>query len=211
MASHWAGWAGGAWYTGCCHGVGMIRESEALVRKQRFLLCRYVLILVTGALGVLQVSSSPAPILGLVALALVSNLYLGSVSPFSFFDATMQAPILVTDTAMVSAVLLVSRASQEFFLFFFFALIMAAKIENLIVLGVCAGAIGLISLFAGDVNAGLMSPLLMRVPFLLATALFYGYVVLPERSGQMKPINFKGVSDPRVGRPAVAVNSRARS
>jgi hypothetical protein len=28
----------------------------------------------------------------------------------------------------------------------------------------------------------------MRIPFLLATALFYGYVVLPERTGQMTPI-----------------------
>jgi hypothetical protein len=190
----------------------MIREAEALQRKQRFLLCRYVLILVTGALGMLQSSGSPAPILLLVALALLSNLYLGTISPFSFFDALMQAPILVTDTAMVSAVLLVSRASQEFFLFFFFAMIMAAKIENLTILAVCAGLIGVISLFAGDVNAGLMSPLLMRVPFLLATALFYGYVVLPERSGQMKPISFKTADGARGTRPGqVVARSHARS
>lgn len=178
----------------------MIREAEAVQRKQRFLMCRYVLILVTGALGIMQSTGSPAPILLLVALALLSNLYLGTVSPFSFFDAMMQAPILVTDTAMVSAVLLVSRASQEFFLFFFFAMIMAAKIENLIILGVSAVFIGLISLFSGDVDAGLMSPILMRVPFLLATALFYGYVVLPERSGQMKPIDLKSPNAARVPR-----------
>lgn len=188
----------------------MIREAEALQRKQRFLLCRYALILVTGALGVLQSTGSPAPILLLVALALVSNLYLGSVSPFSFFDATMQAPILVTDTAMVSAVLLVSRASQEFFLFFFFALLMAAKIENMIILAVSAGFIGVISLFAGDIDAGLMSPMLMRVPFLLATALFYGYVVLPERNGQMKPIDFKATAPRGQRQPQVVARSQAR-
>lgn len=198
------------WYVGCCLNGGMIREAEALQRKQRFLLCRYVLILVTGALGVLQSTGSPAPILLLVVLALVSNLYLGSVSPFSFFDATMQAPILVTDTAMVSAVLLVSRASQEFFLFFFFALLMAAKIENMIILGVSAAFIGVISLFAGDIEAGLMSPMLMRVPFLLATALFYGYVVLPERSGQMKPIDFKGQAARAPRGPQVVVRTQAR-
>lgn len=189
----------------------MIREAEALQRKQRFLMCRYVLILVTGALGLVQSSGSSAPILLLVALALLSNLYLGTVSPFSFFDATMQAPILVTDTAMVSAVLLVSRASQEFFLFFFFAMIMAAKIENLVILAVSAGLIGLISLFAGDASAGLISPILMRVPFLLATALFYGYVVLPERSGQMKPITLKGANGARGPRAAPGVaRSQAR-
>ena len=80
------------WYVGCCLNNRMIREAEALQRKQRFLLCRYVLIFVTGALGMLQSTGSPIPILLLVALALLSNLYLGSVSPFSFFDATMQAP-----------------------------------------------------------------------------------------------------------------------
>jgi len=187
----------------------MIREAEALVRKQRFLLCRYVLIAVTGALGVVQSSNSPTPIVALVLLAFVSNLYLGTVSSFSFFDATMQAPILVSDTAMISAVLLVSRASQEFFLFFFFVLIMAAKIENLIFLAVAAGSIGTISLFLSDVHNGLLSPILMRVPFMLATALFYGYVVLPERSGQMEPLRLTGAA-PRLPRAHVAERSHAR-
>jgi hypothetical protein len=93
---------------------------------------------------------------------------------FSFFDATMQAPILITDTAMVSAVLLVSRASQEFYFFFFFVLIMAAKIDNLTLLGGGAALIGLLSLLFTDIEAGWVSPLLMRIPFMLAAALFYG-------------------------------------
>lgn len=179
----------------------MIREGEAIVRKQRFLLCRYALIFVTGAVGFLETAqSSPVPIAVLVALAMFSNLFLGTVPPFSFFDATMQAPILVTDTAMVSAVLLLARASQEFFLFFFFMLIMAAKIENLFALVFGAGLIGITSLLFSDANTGWLSPLLMRIPFLLATALFYGYVVLPERTGQMTPL--KGTKLPR---PAVRV------
>jgi hypothetical protein len=168
----------------------MIREAEAQVRKQRFLLCRYALIFVTGVVGYMQQSqdNSPMPITVLIGLAVLSNLYLGTVSSFSFFDATMQAPILVTDTAMVSAVLMVSRANQEFFLFFFFVLIMAAKIENLTLLGIGAVTIGLASLLFTDLKDGVMSPILMRVPFMLATALFYGYVVLPERTGQMTPM-----------------------
>lgn len=167
----------------------MIREAEAIVRKQRFLLCRYALIFVTGAVGLLATAGqSPVPIAVLVALAMFSNLFLGTVPPFNFFDATMQAPILVTDTAMVSSVLLLARASQEFFLFFFFILIMAAKIENLVALVVGAALIGVTSLLFTDTSAGVLSPLLMRIPFLLATALFYGYVVLPEKTGQMTPI-----------------------
>jgi hypothetical protein len=168
----------------------MIREAEAIVRKQRFLLCRYGLIFVTGAIGFLETAqNSPVPIAVLIALAMFSNLFLGTVPPFSFFDATMQAPILVTDTAMVSAVLLLARASQEFFLFFFFMLIMAAKIENLVALLVGATLIGITSLLFAGVDAGWLSPILMRIPFLLATALFYGYVVLPERTGQMVPMS----------------------
>jgi hypothetical protein len=168
----------------------MIREAEAIVRKQRFILCRYGLILVTGAVGFLEAAQgSPIPIAGLIGLAIVSNLFLSTVPPFSFFDATMQAPIHITDTAMVSAVLLLARASQEFFLFFFFILIMAAKIENLTMLVIGAVLIGVTSLLFTNMEGGWLSPLLMRIPFLLATALFYGYVVLPERTGKMTPLS----------------------
>lgn len=178
----------------------MIREADALTRKQRFLLCRYALILVTGAVGFLEAEQgSPVPIAILIGLSILSNIYLGSISPFSFFDANMQAPILVIDTALVSSVLLIARASQEFFLFFFFILIMAAKIENLILLGIGAALIGVTSLLFTDLNAagGFISPLLMRVPFLEATALFYGYVVLPERTGQMTALG-KGMPQTRI-------------
>jgi hypothetical protein len=186
----------------------MIREAEAIVRKQRFLMCRYMLIFVTGVVGFLETTQgSPLPVAVLVALAMFSNLFLGTVPPFSFFDATMQAPILVTDTAMVSAVLLLSRASQEFFLFFFFMLIMAAKIENLIALAAGAALIGATSLLFTDTSAGVLSPLLMRVPFLLATALFYGYVVLPERTGQMSPLGKAAAG----GAPRPAVRARVNA
>ena len=183
----------------------MIREAEAIVRKQRFLLCRYALIFVTGAVGFLETQgTSPVPIAILVAVAIMSNLFLGTVPPFNFFDATMQAPILITDTAMVSAVLLVSRANQEFYFFFFFVLIMAAKIDNLTLLAGGAALIGILSLLFTDTDAGWVSPLLMRIPFMLAAALFYGYVVLPERTGQMTPLKGKGA--PRA--PSVAVKAR---
>jgi hypothetical protein len=108
---------------------------------------------------------------------------------------------------LVSSVLLLSRASQEFFLFFFFMLIMAAKIESLLALLVGAALIGATSLLFTDTDAGWLSPLLMRVPFLLATALFYGYVVLPERTGQMTPI--KPIRT--AGQPAVRQPARARA
>jgi hypothetical protein len=103
--------------------------------------------------------------------------------PFRFFDPWFQAPVIVSDTAMISMSLLLARAGQESFLFFFFVLIMAAKVESMVTLGICAVLIGCASFLLGNEQAGWASPTLMRVPFTFATALFFGYVVLPERSG----------------------------
>jgi hypothetical protein len=173
----------------------VLRESDAAGRKQTFLICRYALILATGALAFAEIAkdSSPIPVAILVAFALASNLALSQAPPFSFFDAWMQAPVLVSDTAMISFALLLTRATQESFFFFFFVLIMAAKVENLIMLGIGAGLIGLASfLLASPVpGADWASPTLMRVPFLFAAGVFFGYVVLPERTGQMS--GFSGV------------------
>jgi hypothetical protein len=165
------------------------RISEAMQRKQIFLLCRYVLILSTGAVAVSEVGRQAPywPIALLIVLALSSNLVLGQVDPFGFFDPWMQAPLIVSDTSMISMALLFSRASQESFLFFFFVLIMAAKLENLVTLGIGAAIIGFASFLMGGEGAGWASPALMRVPFTFATGIFFGYVVLPERSGEMLP------------------------
>lgn len=178
----------------------MIREADALLRRKRFLLIRYALIFISGALGFIETRDvSPWPLSIVIGAAVASNLYLGTLSPFLFFDATMQAIILVADTALVSCILLLSRASQEFFFFFFFAMIMAAKIENLALLALAALPISLLTLFLPGSSEGFLSPALMRIPFLLATALFYGYVVLPERTGEMN--TFTSAPKPPGARP----------
>jgi len=84
--------------------------------------------------------------------------------------------------------LLFTRASQESFLFFFFVLIMAAKVENFLLLGVGGALIGVASFLIADAGPSMVSPSLMRIPFLFATAIFFGYVVLPERTGEMVPL-----------------------
>ena len=169
----------------------MIRESDALGRKNTFLLCRYALIFATGALAFIEVAkdSSPLPVAVLIVTALASNVALSQASPFSFFDAWTQAPVLVSDTALISIALLLTRASQESFLFFFFVLIMAAKVENLATLGICAALVGIASFLLADPSSGWASPSLMRIPFMFAAAIFFGYVVLPERTGEMNGFN----------------------
>jgi hypothetical protein len=190
----------------------VVREPEAANRKQTFLVCRYVLIVATGALAYLELpkDASWVPLGILICVALLSNVVLSQASPFSFFDAWMQAPVLVADTAMISIALLFSRASQESFLFFFFVLIMAAKIENLGLLGIGAAFIGITSFLIDDSQAGLASPALMRAPFLFATGIFFGYVVLPERTGQMTGFNADSRAAPR-RMPAIKMPQRMRS
>lgn len=145
--------------------------------------------------------ASPLPVIALVLTALASNVALGQSPPFSFFDAWLQAPVLVSDTAMISLALLLTRASQEFFLFFFFVLIMAAKLENLGLLGIGAALIGFASFLMAD-DSSWTSPTLMRIPFLFAAGVFFGYVVLPERTGAMN--GFKRIAPgPRI-RPVPA-------
>jgi hypothetical protein len=165
------------------------RISEAMQRKQIFLICRYALILSTGAVAVSEVGEQTPhwPIALLIVLALISNLMLGQVEPFGFFDPWLQAPLIISDTSLISMALLLSHASQESFLFFFFVLIMAAKLENMATLAIGAAIIGFASFLVGGEGAGWASPALMRVPFTFATGIFFGYVVLPERSGEMLP------------------------
>lgn len=169
------------------------REAEAIARKQRFLLIRYVLILATGSLAFLELGRdvSPLAVTVLILAAIASNVVLGSFPPFSFFDSRTQAPVLVGDTAMISIALLFTRASQETFLFFFFVLIMAAKLENLVLLGIGAALIGVASFLLGDLGDAMLSPSLMRIPFLFAVGIFFGYVVLPERTGEMTPLTLR--------------------
>jgi hypothetical protein len=169
----------------------MVSETDARARKSTFLLCRYALIIATGGLAYAEVAkeASPLPIVGLIALAVASNMLLGQASPFSFFDAWTQAPVLIADTAMISIALLLTRATQESCFFFFFLLIMAAKIESLVILAIGAALIGFASFLLSDPGAGWAAPTLMRVPFMFAAGIFFGYVVLPERTGQMTGFN----------------------
>jgi hypothetical protein len=190
----------------------VVKEQEAANRKQTFLVCRYVLIVATCALAFLELpkDASWVPLGILVCVALTSNVVLSQAPPFSFFDAWAQAPVLVADTAMISLALLFGNASQESFLFFFFVLIMAAKIENLGLLGIGAGFIGITSFLIDDPQAGLASPTLMRAPFLFATGIFFGYVVLPERTGQMTGFNGDAGAAPR-RMPAIKMPQRLQT
>jgi hypothetical protein len=179
--------------------MAIVRQSEAVQRKTYFVGLRFALILITGLLGYLETRGEfQMPLFVLLLLAFLSNAYLLTLSPFTFFDVAMQSTILISDTALISCVLLLSRASQEFFLFFFFALLMVAYIENTVLLLGTAGLVALLTLFLPDVQVqgGFFSTAFLRIPFLLATTIFYAYIVLPERAGQQMPTRHLGPAQP---------------
>jgi len=179
--------------------VQRVKQADAVSRKQAFLFSRYVQIFAVGALALVEIAkaSSVVWVAAIVTVALASNVVLGRESPSRFFDPRMQAPVLVSDAAMISFALMLSRASQESFLFFFFVLIMAAKVESMALVGICGAIIGFASFLLGSGDSW-TSPTLMRIPFMFATSVFFAYVVLPERTGEM--LTFDG---PRIEKLSV--------
>ena len=116
--------------------------------------------------------------------ALASNVVLSRLSARRFFDPSLQSVLLVADTALLSIMILFTQAGGQFFLLFFVVLAMSAKIDNLGMLALGGAGIGLASMFLP--GSGDFLPALMRVPFFFATALFFGYVVVPERAGDVR-------------------------
>jgi signal transduction histidine kinase len=90
--------------------------------------------------------------------------------------------IILYDTAWVAATLVLSgRFSAEFFYLYFFVLLLAAIGENLLLIAVGAVALCGAYLYGHIATGGTWSlwhsPSLIRLPFLFATAVFYGYLV----------------------------------
>ena len=156
------------------HAVGWATPEE---RRHMFLLVRYVLIIAVGSLTILNVRAALTfSQAALIVAALGSNALLSGVRRTGFFRWWVQGPILVADTVWIAVLLVSAGFGQQFFLFYFIELFLAAMSESLGLLAVGAALIGVASIALGglwDLSAGT----LVRVPFFFATAVFYGYVV----------------------------------
>jgi signal transduction histidine kinase len=108
--------------------------------------------------------------------ALGSNILLSRVKSARFFQWWVQGPVLLADTMWIAWVLLSAGFRQQFFLFSFIELFLAAISESLGLLAVGAVLIGLASIALGS-EGTLSAATLIRVPFFFATAVFYGYVL----------------------------------
>jgi len=146
-------------------------------RRHTFLLVRYVLIIAISSLALLNARTALAfSQVVLIVAALGSNVLLGGVKPAQFFRWWVQGPVLLADTVWIALVLLSVGFGQQFFLFYFIELFLAAISESLGLLAVGAALIGVASIALGN-EGTLNGAILIRVPFFFATAVFYGYVV----------------------------------
>jgi len=146
-------------------------------RRRAFLLVRAVMIAAVGALAVVQRRGALSATASLLIVGgLASNLALGRTDKRQFFQWWIQGPVLVCDSVWIAVVLLSAGMNQQFFLFYFIELFLAAITENLALLAMGAVLIGLTSLVVSG-DAQMQSSSLIRLPFLFATAVFYGYVV----------------------------------
>ncbi len=166
------------------------RQGVELSSKLRaFLLLRYTLIIATAYLLLAeQQFGALSPLAGLlIALALASNVVVGEL-PRQVTDSMRFAiSVIVFDTAWVTAALMSSgRFNADFFMLYFFLLLLAAIGENLRLIAIGACVVCAAYLFGHSATGGgwetWTSASLIRIPFLFTTAVFYGYLV--ERTRQ---------------------------
>ena len=162
-------------------------------RLRAFVLLRLTLVIATSYLVLAQDNFRRPPDLltVVILLGLLSNLFF-LLAPKALVDSSATlAAIIVGDTVWITAALVISgRFHPDFFYLYFFILFIAAIGENLrlIVLGAGVACVAyLLVLATSGSQGGLLSAgNLVRIPFLLAVAAFYGHLVDRVRREQRR-------------------------
>jgi signal transduction histidine kinase len=167
--------------------------SGTLSRTRAFLLLRYLLIIGTAYLLLVetQFALPPVALCVLLAAALASNVG-ASLLPSRIIEAhSFTAAIILADAAWTTGALVYSgHFTADFFCIYFFVLLLAAIGESLglVTIGavlVCGGY-GFVLLATGQTWSLWQSPSIIRLPFLFIAAAFYGYLVDVNRCEQKR-------------------------
>ena len=171
----------------------MRAANQKLSRSRALVFLRFTLIIAIAYLLLAEQDFS-APDIGLVVLlgaALLSNLVVMRL-PARITDSTaFTAGMMIGDTAWITATLLYAgRFNAEFFLLYFFVLLLAAIGENLRLIAIgaviaCGAYIYVLATTAGS-QPFWTSPSLLRIPFIFTAAAFYGYLVDRVRREQQR-------------------------
>jgi len=153
-------------------------------RKGLFLLLRYLFIISASYLILFHASQPTVePVQALmVAMALASNVGLGFMPSETLFAWYVEVPIIVADTLWVSWALSSTGAiGGDFFLLYVFVLFLSATGGNPLMVGLGSVLVSIANLYFVRHVAVLNTPVLLRVAFFFAVALFYGHVVAETR------------------------------
>ncbi|MFB3075052.1 MAG: PAS domain-containing protein, partial [Candidatus Methylomirabilales bacterium] len=162
----------------------MRRVVERLSRSQALVLLRYTLIIAMAYLVLVEhgFSSTPRGLLLLIVAALASNVLVARL-PVRITESTaFYAGVILGDTLWITAALIYSGLfGAEFFYLYFFVILLAGIGESLELILVGATAVCMAYVFVLSATGGSASlwssRLLIRIPFLLTAAAFYGYIV----------------------------------
>ena len=155
-----------------------------LTQARAFLLLRYTLIVATAYLLLVEGSfavPSTSTVL-LIAGALTSNVIAAFLPRALLLSFPFAVGVILFDTAWITAALVISgNFSADFFYLYFFVLLLAAVGESISLIAVAAAVLCGFYLY-GHLAAGgswslWNSPSLIRLPFLFAAAIFYGYLI----------------------------------
>lgn len=163
---------------------GSEESSETIARARAFILLRFTLIIATASMLLAEVGPSGflwVP-LALFSAALLSNVVAVFLPPTFTELPLFTTAVVIGDTVWITIALLATgKFTADFFYLYFFVLFLAAMGENLrlIVLGavvVCSAYVVTV-LATGSAFRVLETQFLIRLPFLFAVAIFYGYLV----------------------------------
>ncbi|NOZ78069.1 MAG: hypothetical protein GXP48_02575 [Acidobacteria bacterium] len=152
-------------------------------RVRIFILLRLTLVIATSYLVLAQhnFARPSSTLTALILAGILSNALIPPVSKRITDSSTMLGAIIVADTAWITVTLIATgNFHAEFFYLYFFVLFIAAIGENLvlIILGaLLACSAYFLALIATGRGGQLMTPaVLIRMPFMLSVAVFYGYL-----------------------------------
>ncbi len=160
---------------------GIPQEPDRRVRL--FILLRLTLVIAASYLVLAQTDFARPSLLlaGLIVLGLASNVVLPPLSKRITRSSVILGGIILADTAWITVMLIVTgNFHADFFYLYFFVLFIAAIGENLaliIVGAVIACSAYYLALAATGRGPQLMTTaILIRMPFMLSVAVFYGYL-----------------------------------
>ncbi|MBI1996180.1 MAG: HAMP domain-containing histidine kinase [Deltaproteobacteria bacterium] len=157
------------------------KSSVILVRWPVVIVCSYLLLSPSTKMV------APIPLYLFVLLYAASNVALRYVADDRFQRSSFYAPLVIADTAVLTASLVINgQVEADFYLTYFLLIIICCILENpkiLIFVATFAPAIYGVLLFRSSVSFD--SDLFLRFPFLFIIALFCGYFAQLSRAERL--------------------------